>query len=72
MKNKKQTRLGLQCQTPALNKVYFTWVGTIILGLKNFFVPKKFLVPEKFRSTQNIVGPKQVFGPKKILGPKNI
>ena len=31
-----ETRLGLQCQTPALSKVYFTWVGTIILGLKNF------------------------------------
>ena len=33
---KLKTRLGLQCQTPALSKVYFTWVGAIILGLKNF------------------------------------
>ena len=32
----KNTRLGLQCQTPALSKVYFTWAGTIILGFKNF------------------------------------
>ena len=30
------TRLGLQCQTPALSKVYFTWLGTIILSLKKF------------------------------------
>ena len=30
------TRLGLQCQTPALRKVYFTWVGTKVLGLKKF------------------------------------
>ena len=36
-----KTRLGLQCQTPALSKVYFTWVGTIILGLKKFLVQKK-------------------------------
>ena len=63
------TRLGLQCQTPALSKVYFTWVGTIILGLK------KFLVPKKFRSTQKNFGPKNFWsvknlGLRKFLVPK--
>ena len=49
----KKTRLGLQCQTPALSKVYFTYVGTIILGLKKSGSKrnlrlKKFLVPKKY------------------------
>ena len=38
--NLNATRLGLQCQTPALSKLYFTWVGTIILGLKKFWSKK--------------------------------
>ena len=50
--SKTTTRLGLQCQTPALSTVYFTWVGTIILGLKKFgskkLKMKKFLIPKKF------------------------
>ena len=50
---KGNTRLGLQCQTPALSKVYFTRVGTIISGLKKFLVPKKSWS-------------KKIFGPKKI------
>ena len=50
---KHETRLGLQCQTPALSKVYFTRVGTIISGLKKFLVPKKSWS-------------KKIFGPKKI------
>ena len=54
MKNEKRkiTRLGLQCQTPSLSKVYFTWEGTIILGLKKFGLKKLkmkiFLIPQKF------------------------
>ena len=52
-KNVLKTRLGLQCQTPALSKVYFTYVGTIILGLKKSGSKrnlrlKKFLVPKKY------------------------
>ena len=48
-----ETRLGLQCQTPALSKVCFTYVGTIILGLKKSgskrnLRMKKFLVPKKY------------------------
>ena len=35
-----ETRLGLQCQTPALSKVYFTWVGKINLGLKKIWSKK--------------------------------
>ena len=42
------TRLGLQCQTPALTKVYFTWAGTIILGLKKNWVQKKSLTKKIF------------------------
>ena len=67
----KGTRLGLQCQTPALSKVYFTWVGTIILGLKKIgskknLKLKKFLVPKNFNLLKCLV-PKNYFGPKKIF-----
>ena len=80
-----KTRLGLQCQTPALSKVYFIWVGTIILGLKKFGSKrnlrlKKFLVPKKSlirkrKQSQLLnyltcVGKK--FWTKKILVPKNL
>ena len=46
-----ETRLGLQCQTPALSEVYFIWEETIILGLKKFGSKtnirlKKILVPK--------------------------
>ena len=54
------TRLGLQCQTPALSKVYCTWVETIILGLKKFgsknlklkniLIQKKFLIRKRKQS----------------------
>ena len=69
------TRLGLQCQTLALSKVYFTWVGTIILGLKKFGSKKnlrlkKFLVPKNvslkmFWSQKNILAQKKISDPKK-------
>ena len=56
----RRTRLGLQCQTPALSKVYCTWVETIILGLKKFgsknlklkniLIQKKILIPKRKQS----------------------
>ena len=64
-KLKVMTRLGLQCQTPALSKVYFTWVGTIFLDLKKFVSEKNLLV-KKFFSLQKIFDPPKNFGPQKF------
>ena len=57
-----KTRLGLQCQTPALSKVYFTWVGTIIWVQKNLRL-KKYLVPKNF--SLKIFWPKKIFWSEK-------
>ena len=52
-KSGRVTRLGLQCQTPALSKVYFTSVGTIILGLNKF--------GSKNLKLKKCIGPKKIF-----------
>ena len=68
-KNVLKTRLGLQCQTPALSKVYFTRVGTIISGLKKFLVPKKSWSKKNLCPKKIEVDPK-IFVPKKFMVPK--
>ena len=56
-----RTRLGLQCQTPALS--------LFNLGLKKFLVPKNFWFQKNFWSKKDL-GPKEIGGPKIILGPQ--
>ena len=76
------TRLGLQCQTPALSKVYCTWVETIILGLKKFgsknlklkniLIQKKFLIRKRKQSQllDYLTCEGKKFGTTKILSLK--
>ena len=76
------TRLGIHCQTPALSKVYFTWVETIILGLKKFgsknlklkniLIQKKFLIQKRKQSQllDYLTCEGKKFGTTKILSLK--
>ena len=55
-----KTRLGLQCQTPDLSKVYFTSVGTKTFGLKKKFWTQKNLSLKIFGPKKNILAPKEI------------